>query len=48
MEINKKTTTAGWGAFTNQRQRVAELEIENQKLRKYIEQQYGKQLQVTL
>lgn len=43
MEINKNTTTAAWGAWTNQRQRVAELEIENQKLRKYIEQQYGKQ-----
>jgi hypothetical protein len=41
MEINKKTTTAGWGAFTNQRQRVAELEIENQKLRDYIKYQYG-------
>ena len=43
MEINKNTTTAGWGAYTNQRQRADELEIENKKLRDYIEQQYGKQ-----
>ena len=40
MEINKNTN--GWAAFANQRKHIAELEIENQKLRSFIEQKYGK------